>query len=64
MYICENCGEFFEEPNKVRSETCRVDGIPFYETDRLCPYCGDDHIVTTKQYNPFRGINSAMEEVI
>lgn len=42
MFICNECGEVFEEP-KVFEETHGLDTPP-YEKWYLCPHCGDTGI--------------------
>jgi len=42
MYICEECGMFFEEP-KVIFETHGLDTPP-YEKLSVCPYCNENDI--------------------
>lgn len=40
MYKCLHCGEIFDEPDKKRFELCRIDGVPQYANDDVCPCCG------------------------
>ena len=94
MYKCIECGEIFDEPEKVRFELFRIDGVPQYGYDHACPCCGrvdememvdkcdecgeyfrKDELITTDEgtfcldcseieYNPFRRMNTAMEELL
>lgn len=40
MYICENCGEIFDEPLYVEERPCS--DFPETETWSYCPNCRDD----------------------
>lgn len=41
MYICNNCGEIFEETKQVTEYMGEFWGFPAYETYDCCPWCSD-----------------------
>lgn len=44
MYKCFHCEEVFDEPETSRYELCRIDGVPYYGNDHVCPCCGSTDI--------------------
>ena len=40
MYKCRDCGEYFEEPERVEEPRGEFWGVPCSETMYYCPYCG------------------------
>lgn len=43
MLYCHDCGEYFEEPRKVRESRGEFWGAPAYETMYYCPCCGSSN---------------------
>ena len=43
MFICNNCGETFDDPIVKSGLVGEYLGTPAYEDYGYCPYCGSDN---------------------
>ena len=44
MYKCNDCGEYFDEPDTHTEYLSEAWGQPIYESYDYCPCCGSDRI--------------------
>jgi rubrerythrin len=44
MYICNDCGQCFDEPKVVKESRGECWGTTVYENIDVCPICGSDNI--------------------